>query len=256
MIFDANRLNLNDNSVVICGSDKAFKYNYLCTAFNKVGIDYPKYRWDFRKHGTQAGESHIGVIKWAKENKLPYVVIYEDDAYPCNNPLEKFEELKRHIVDNNIDFTILSIGKNGYTGRHNDISDKFIEVCDMFHGSHAYIVTEDAYDEMIELFNSQTQRIYQTAWYDVLLASKYVKHHINAKWSLFYQKDWPKDVIYLPFVNDPRTFKDVENMLKMDNQHPVVQYFKNNYTFELLKDKEEFDTIMNSKEFMDYSEDI
>lgn len=35
--------------------------------------------------------AHLNAIKHAKKNNFPYVLVFEDDAYPCNDALDRLD---------------------------------------------------------------------------------------------------------------------------------------------------------------------
>lgn len=92
--------------------------------------------------------AHRNAILKAKKLKWPYVCIFEDDAYPCNNVVE---EIDKHLKELPNDCKVLSLGNimlwdvRGELGSfHRDFK---------IYGAHAYVVFKDAYDAYISMLD-------------------------------------------------------------------------------------------------------
>lgn len=78
------------NAFVITIDDK--RYEMFCDIFDFYGIPIPQKFEGVKCDNGVIGcsKSHYSVVKLAKERNLPYVMIYEDDAFPRNDCLEHF----------------------------------------------------------------------------------------------------------------------------------------------------------------------
>jgi len=116
------------------------------------------------------GYSHISVIKMAKHNNLPSVLILEDDCKPTEffeNWFSIQEWLETHRDQWNI-FT----GGNSYYGFHSDEKNDIQSVCKLnndirlyytgFTAAHFIYINSNAYDKMIEW--EEYIRIHQHEW--------------------------------------------------------------------------------------------
>lgn len=107
--------------------------------------------------------SHVGVIKIAKEKKLPYVLIFEDDAKfvrPFNIPK----------VPQNWDMLYLGSCVNKI---YDEYYYRWKKCCCWY--AHAYIVNEQMYDRIIEGASANWDKVLIDEYY-----CEYLHPHINA----------------------------------------------------------------------------
>lgn len=140
---------LSKNSYCISINDK--RYDYLCKNFEFVGLPppvlYEGVRW---QNGSNRGcvLGHICVLMMAKCLRLPYVIIYEDDAYPRPDALWMFEKIQNYIPN---DCGLLKLGSSSIRGDHVKINDLVFQATEgTAFGSHAYIIRYELYDSLIE----------------------------------------------------------------------------------------------------------
>ena len=97
--------------------------------------------------------SHFGIVQHAKLNDLPFVTIFEDDAVPVKNCIEKLNAYCSYIPN---DTDVLRLG---YTIPHKKLlkgeyippkQDENGFIQSRFFGSHAYIVFKKFYQEFLE----------------------------------------------------------------------------------------------------------
>ena len=82
---------------------KVFKFHNLTPIPSKMeGVTY----W-FNSAQYNCYLSHKKAILTAKKLKWPYVCIFEDDAYPCNNVVE---EIDKHLKELPNDCKVLALG--------------------------------------------------------------------------------------------------------------------------------------------------
>lgn len=174
MLFNCS---LDKNAYCLSINDK--RYNYLCNNFSYVGLNppilYRGVRWD---NGTNRGcvLGHIGILMMARTMKLPYVVIYEDDAYPREDAIWMFEKIKKYVPD---DCGILKVGSSSMRGEHNKINEYVFQATEgTSFGSHAFIVRRELYDNLI-------QNMEHTNVPDIAMSGKYYKDSKFKPYGLF-----------------------------------------------------------------------
>lgn len=179
-------ISLSENSYCMTNdidSKYKFRYQLLCEWFKVENIKPPiKVVVNDQQSYVQAcTNGHLKILNIAIEKNLPYVVVFEDDAYPCINVNEKFNSYLKEIEQYNIDWGCLAIGRagdtsgwktsmrelyaneseeakkfntfEGYKSEAKFLSPNVFTLNDGFHGSHAYIVKNGYYQHAIERFN-------------------------------------------------------------------------------------------------------
>jgi len=147
---------LNNSFYITIDGDRADLFDRI---FRKHGFSPAPRRYDgfsnpdIRKGRYKCMLSHIAVIRMAKCLNLPFVVIYEDDAYPMNGILKKLEAVCADIPD---DANVLVLGWSRIFGEPVKISSEIERLTDTNFGSHAYVIFRNAYDRIIEYYNSHT----------------------------------------------------------------------------------------------------
>jgi glycosyl transferase family 25 len=92
-------------------------------------------------------QSHIKCIQLAKENKLPYVLILEDDAIFTDNAIELLE--KAFLEVQTMEWDMLFLGAN-LLSQAKPISDILLKLQGAY-AAHAYIIHERFYDTILNL---------------------------------------------------------------------------------------------------------
>lgn len=166
-------IDLNKNS--FCLTCNINRYRYLCKSFNAVGLESPKLFPGV--HHPISGQTgcilgHIGIIMLARCLYLPYVIVFEDDAYPRQDVIEKFNEVIRILDDYDPDWGMLSLGRNGelsfwdkppelfwtLSKRNFELRSKskvkiinnyLINIPKNPNGSHAYVIKKNCYNEWL-----------------------------------------------------------------------------------------------------------
>jgi hypothetical protein len=104
-------------------------------------------------HSLCNNASHFAIVQYAKLLDWSFVTIFEDDAVPENNCIEKLREYCSNILD---DIDVLRIG---YLIDHHKIREKdYIPpkivhdhfIVETFGGSHAYIVFKKYYERFLK----------------------------------------------------------------------------------------------------------
>ena len=98
--------------------------------------------------------SHMRAVQYAKENKWPYVLIFEDDAYPCDNIIDKFSSYLYALPK---DALLVLFGWSNSCAQ--DFSKPFNKITETaISGSHAYMVFESAYDRFISYHKANPKK--------------------------------------------------------------------------------------------------
>lgn len=88
----------------------------------------------------------------AKCLNMPYICIFEEDAWPCINIQYELPYYLSEIPDNT---DMIKLGTLGNEGKwKKNISEKFIQ-CEYTWGSHAYIIFNRYYDDYIRICEEQ-----------------------------------------------------------------------------------------------------
>lgn len=140
------------------------RYDVFCKRFNQYGLNtpLPKLFKGFTIPNGMHKEcgffktsnscnclfSHIALVKLAQSLDLPFVCIFEDDAYPCINCRNKLQQMLDRLPD---DIDLLKLGHLGSL-KDKIVIDNTFEVVQTY-GSHAYVVFKKYYDKYIELSN-------------------------------------------------------------------------------------------------------
>lgn len=95
--------------------------------------------------------SHAGVVKTAKCLDLPYVAIFEDDAYPCRDIRAKLDECLSDIPD---DAGLVVLGWSRLIGKRIVRAGSFSEFSGKVFGSHAYVIFRQAYGKYLEYYHA------------------------------------------------------------------------------------------------------
>ena len=84
--------------------------------------------------------SHISVVKLAKMRNLPYVFIFEDDAYPCDDILNKSSKYFNNIPD---DAGLCLFGWSAHTRSKTQAFNKLFNriTTTSISGAHSYMLT-------------------------------------------------------------------------------------------------------------------
>lgn len=102
--------------------------------------------------------SHLEIVKEAKQKNLPFVVVFEDDAYPCDDIKNKLQEILRRIhYESNA--VLLGYSSCGYNQKASMKSKYLNRIYDRtVSGAHAYIVFKQAYDKYIKFFEDNKDK--------------------------------------------------------------------------------------------------
>lgn len=182
-----NTANLNDSS--ICMTINPKRYNYLCENFKAVGLTPPKLfrgvRWN-RGSNTGCVLAHVTILKMALALNIPYLTIFEDDAYPRPDIKNKWLEIQKSIP---YDCGILKLGNSSYRGEivriNNDVARMKSGTA---FGSHAYIIRQELYSRLIQKMMDLNVPDVAMNW-EFYLSEKYKPYVLTIDSQLFIQKN-------------------------------------------------------------------
>lgn len=102
-------------------------------------------------------KSHYDLVKYAKEQNLPYITIFEDDAQPALNAIELLEECEKQIDKIWDDVALVQLGSNGVFGWHNSVTNIGNDFNDYFYlntktcpGTYAIFLKASAFDDRLK----------------------------------------------------------------------------------------------------------
>lgn len=101
--------------------------------------------------------SHIQAVKTAKLKDLPYVCIFEDDAFPC---IDASHTLTRYLNCIPYDADLVLLGWSNYNKRkRQSFSAPFNRILQPdISGSHAYLLFKSGYDQYVSFFDENPNR--------------------------------------------------------------------------------------------------
>lgn len=138
------------NSFMITIDDR--KFNRTRELFKKLfdGLSPKKVigSHDPRLTGPQnCAQSHLNVVRYAKKNSLPFVAVFEDDAYPRTDARPRLEQYL-HQVPKPADFILL--GWSNHSRKYKQQFNRpFNSITTNISGSHSYVLFKSAYDRYI-----------------------------------------------------------------------------------------------------------
>ena len=123
---------------------KVFKFHNLTPIPRKMeGVTY----W-FNSSQYNCYLSHKKAILTAKKLKWPYVCIFEDDAYPTRDVMDKLNDRLKELPETCKVFVLGHIMLWDIRGEDGNFYRSFKS-----YGGHAYVVFKDAYDKFIKMLD-------------------------------------------------------------------------------------------------------
>jgi hypothetical protein len=174
------------------------RYQYLCDVFKYFKLPIPKKHRGVNRERTGAEGcllGHLSLVMMARTLDLPYITIFEDDAYPCIDIINKLNFYLEDIPD---DCGILCYG-HSRTGK-NIITNGHYYILNNATGSTAYTVFKSAYDDYI--LSLEKIRISDMA----LSVNNFKNSKIKPYWThncLFIQKNINR---HRMFANQPKIY--------------------------------------------------
>lgn len=104
--------------------------------------------------------SHLNIIKKAKAENMPNILILEDDFLLCNNFLEKYNSIVDNMLTNKISFNMLFLGFSTHPPcEYSDTSIFNLKKITHAFTTHAYIVNNNFYDIIINAIEHSHQEV-------------------------------------------------------------------------------------------------
>ena len=157
-------------------------------------------------------QSHISIVSRAKYHNLPYVLVFEDDAYPCINCRLKLEQYFKYIPN---DASMIVLGWSNHKCNTQRFDKYFNRVTtSTICGSHAYLLFKDGYDKYLNYFavrkdGKADNDIYQVMNAYILDKPLFIQYSK--------QKSMNNHIGYIYYGNHtipPKNFISIEEMLK------------------------------------------
>lgn len=135
------------NKIFYINLDSREDRKKLCEdQLNSLGWKYNRFSAINHSNGAAGcAMSHLKILEIARDNKLPYVIIFEDDFEITDKKL--FLAQFKKILDNNIQFDVLKFGANAYPP-YKYINDTHIGLNFSLAG-HGYMVKKHYYPTLI-----------------------------------------------------------------------------------------------------------
>jgi len=180
---------LGKNSFVL--TRNAYKYNVLKTVFTQSGIPVPKILYAAKGLSQNIYDF---IKRYAIPNKLDYFIMYEDDAWPCNDLSGLYNTLD--ILSNKnfkgvLSFGYVKIGFDPKTLIHDNecgciYSDNYIRLG----GSQAYLITSDCYNEVCDIMKNRKHIYpYNNMRYMKKIAPIFIDITLSSCKNIYYTKE-------------------------------------------------------------------
>ena len=154
--------------------------------------------------------THLSIIKLAQINNLPFVCIFEDDAFPIKNIISEMNNVLHDTPD---DIDVMKLGWTVMRDKeYRTYSDKLLVNTNTF-GAHAYVVFKKYYNSYVDQFEIDPGS-------DTLVLNNKNKKIYTTKENLFIQYNYQED-------NQIHNLKSI-NFIK---EHGINV---NNYDFNIL----------------------
>lgn len=101
-------------------------------------------------------QTHVKIVQYAKTHNLPFVMIFEDDAYPCKNCYDEFQDYL-NLVPNDAELLIFGWIRHVNIRQFIQTTQKFDKPFNKIQtdttqiwGAHAYLLFASAYDKYLK----------------------------------------------------------------------------------------------------------
>lgn len=157
------------------------------------------------------GKSHLEVLKIARKNNLPYVLIFEDDVKFLNPDVTN--KTLNNILKSEIDWDVILLGGNNYEP-YTKVNEDCIKVnnCQC---CTAYLVKQSYYDTLISNWEKGLSKLIET--------KNESKYSLDQYWKILQKQDTfllltPLNVIQRPSYSDiSNSYVDYEKIMKNYN---------------------------------------
>ena len=215
-------IKLDENAY--CLSCNLDRFHYLQKCFERVGLNPPTlFPGAIMKNGSSGCLiGHLSIVMMARCLNLPYLVVYEDDAYPRLDVIEKFNSIISELNSIDPNWGMLATGRSGETSCWNNnpelfwvtyktdkernslksntiqIGKNFLSIPRNSNGSHAYIVRNWCYNEwMYSLLHNK--------YSDIAMAQcNFIKNKVY----------WTKELLFTTKQIDSKCMTNLKGMNK------------------------------------------
>jgi glycosyl transferase family 25 len=116
---------------------------------DKIGLKYKRFNAIKNKNGAiGCAKSHLELIKYARDNKLKNILIFEDD-FQFIISKDIFWKNINYFINKCVDYDILLLGSNYMES--NNYDDKLLKIIDAQTAS-CYLANEKIYDKLIKVW--------------------------------------------------------------------------------------------------------
>jgi GR25 family glycosyltransferase involved in LPS biosynthesis len=151
---------INKDAYIINLEKRPDRLEKVISKFKDLDLELYRTPAIFNETGWKGcGSSHVSVVKMAKEKKLPYILIMEDDCKPREN-FKEIWPLIQEWLENNSEKWDMYAGGNRYYSYHPDEISSIKPICSIdntiklfytkFVSAQFYYLNSSAYDTIIE----------------------------------------------------------------------------------------------------------
>ena len=196
-------------------------FNYHKLTFPKIFIGTTND--DKKQFGNLCTKSHWLILDMAKKLNLPYILVFEDDVYPCNNVLKYLSNVLDDIPDN---IDILQLGFINNTNKLPNFINKnnveFIKITKSVPFKQYMPFFDNGHCtgfQAVIYFNNSFEKIQKTL-IDTKLSVDYIQKYFKSyvlKYPLFLQYDPIKS----------QRCRNGDPYARLSKDKDVVQFYKN-----------------------------
>lgn len=205
------------NSFVLTIDEKRFK-NFI-NIFKRVfqTKTLPKKFNGFQDKNLTGPENctkgHFSIINYAKQKKMPYVAIFEDDAYPCINCKCELENVLLNIPS---DSSFILLGWSDFSKfKKQNFYSKFNKINTIFSGSHSYVIFENEYDNYLNYIKCNPSTTADGTIFNKINNSYTLDKPIFIQYTNLHSMN--KHIGYILYgnhINPPKGYGYIEDILK------------------------------------------
>jgi GR25 family glycosyltransferase involved in LPS biosynthesis len=130
--------------------DELKKYNIIAERFDAVDANLlDRNNWTHSMGNLGCVNSHLNIIKKAKENKYKNILILEDDVVFDVDMEENFKKYYNQVPEN-WDILYLSGNHNQHEGYTLEMVSENVGRCHLTYTTHSFVVRESMYDTIID----------------------------------------------------------------------------------------------------------
>lgn len=154
-------------------------------------------------------KSHLNIVKLAYEKNMPYVFIFEDDAYPCKDIYNKFERYLSCIPK---DAKLILFGWSSHSKRNPQCFSKlYNKITSIISGAHSYVIFKDAYSQYIDYMTNNNNAKADNEIFQIINHSYVINYPLFIQYSK--QKSMNKHIGYIYYgdhIIPPENFEEIQ----------------------------------------------